>query len=223
MPWEMRGVQAQSAIALVQHASKDAGTTTTSTLALPSSNAAGNWLAVAIRAGQVNQSFTVTDTRGNTYRRAIQRNDTADATTIGLSYAENIAAGTNSITVADSIGGGTLRFAVLEYAGVALTNSLDVAASAQGATATANSGTVVPTSAGELVIGVIATANPRAVSAGTGYVIADALPAAPNTKLLTEYQRQSTAGSIAAIMFRHLVTVDAGHHGRGFARNVQQD
>jgi hypothetical protein len=195
---EMRGLEAQSAITLVQHASKDAGTTTASTLALPSGNTGGNWIAVAIRAGQTDQFFTVTDTRGNTYRRAVQRNDTSDGTTLGLYYAENIAAGPNTITVADSIGGGTLRFAVSEYAGVALTNSLDVTASAQGANATPNSGAVVTTSAGELVIGVVATANPRSLSAGSGYVIADALPASPDTKLLTEYQRQGTAGSVAA-------------------------
>ena len=51
-----------SAITLVQLANKDAGNTTSSTLAFPSANTAGNWLAVAIRAGQQGQSFTVTDT-----------------------------------------------------------------------------------------------------------------------------------------------------------------
>src|SRR6185503_20052516 len=41
-----------STITLRQHAGKDAGVTTASTLAFPASNTAGNWIAVLIRAGQ---------------------------------------------------------------------------------------------------------------------------------------------------------------------------
>src|SRR5262245_61804863 len=67
---------AQSAPVLVQHAGKDAGTTISSSLAFPAANAQGNWIAVVIRAGGTGQVFTVTDTRGNTYRRAIQFNET---------------------------------------------------------------------------------------------------------------------------------------------------
>src|SRR5215470_7314784 len=62
-------VAAQTAITLVQHTSKDAGTTTSTSLAFPAANTAGNWLAVAIRAGSPNEVFTVTDSRGNTYRK----------------------------------------------------------------------------------------------------------------------------------------------------------
>ena len=93
---------------------------------------AGNWIGVAIRAGQLNQTFAVSDSRGNTYRRAVQRNDTVDGTTLSLYYAENIASGANTISVSDSIGGGTLRLTVAEYSGVASVNSLDVSASAAG-------------------------------------------------------------------------------------------
>jgi hypothetical protein len=50
-----------------------------------------------------------------------------------LAAAENIAAGANTITVSDTVSG-TLRFAILEYAGVATANSLDVIASSQGTT-----------------------------------------------------------------------------------------
>jgi hypothetical protein len=42
---------AVAGITLVQHTSKDAGSTTTSSLAFASSNTAGNWLGVVIRAG----------------------------------------------------------------------------------------------------------------------------------------------------------------------------
>src|SRR5206468_1050713 len=88
-----------SLIALVQHRSLDAGTTTSSSLAFNSNNTAGNWIGVVIRAGKTGQVFTVTDSRGNTYRRAIQFNETIDSTTLGIFYAENIASGANTITV----------------------------------------------------------------------------------------------------------------------------
>ena len=92
---------------------------------------AGNWIAVAIRAGQSGQSFTVSDTRANTYRKAVQLNETVDGTSLALYYAESIAGGANTVTVASSISGGTLRFAIFEYAGVAGTDSLDAVASAR--------------------------------------------------------------------------------------------
>ncbi|HVQ34882.1 MAG TPA: hypothetical protein VMT33_02640, partial [Candidatus Bathyarchaeia archaeon] len=108
---------ARAAVTLVQHAGKDAGTTTSSTLAFPSSNTAGNFIAVAVRAGTLNQLVTVTDTRGNTYRRALQANAPLDGVTLALYYAEAIAGGANTVTVADTLSGGTLRFAIFEYAG----------------------------------------------------------------------------------------------------------
>src|SRR5260221_14316826 len=47
----------QSGITLIQHTSKDAGTTTSSSLAFTSPNAAGNWIGVAIRAGKSSEVF----------------------------------------------------------------------------------------------------------------------------------------------------------------------
>ena len=120
-----------SPIALVQRAGKDAGTIASTTLAFPSANTAGNWIAVAVRAGGTNQVFTITDTRGNQYRKAVQFNVTLDNVTLAIFYAENISGGANTIQVSDSQSG-TLRLAILEYSGVATTNSLDVTAAAQG-------------------------------------------------------------------------------------------
>jgi len=65
--------------------------------------------------------------------------DTPNVRTLGVFYAENIAGGANTITVNEGINGNTLRFAILEYSGVALTNSLDVTAAAQGVSSTASS------------------------------------------------------------------------------------
>ena len=98
---------------------------------------------MGIRAGNSGQVFTVTDTRGNLYRKAVQLNETVDVNTVALYYAENVAGRANTVTVADSISGGTLRFAIVGYTGVALANSLDVTKAAQGTSAAPNSGTRV--------------------------------------------------------------------------------
>ncbi len=102
---------AASGIALVQHASKDAGTTTISSLAFASPTTAGNWIAVAIRGGlSSSQVFTVVDSNGNTYRQAAQIGFTSSAVTLAIYYAENIKGGANTITVSDTVSG-PLRFA----------------------------------------------------------------------------------------------------------------
>ena len=182
-------------LTLVQHIGKDAGTTASSSLAFTSNNTAGNWIGVAIRAGQSGQVFTVTDTRGNAYRKAVQLNETVDKTTLAFYYAENIAGGANTVTVADSISGGTLRFAILEYAGVALANSLDVAAAAQGSGVSANSGIATTTANGDLVIGLMSSADPAdGCWPAAGTWSQEQVPAAPNTKLAVENLQQVTAG-----------------------------
>jgi hypothetical protein len=196
--FSLTNLSASGLIALVQHASKDAGTTTSSTLAFNSNNAAGNWIAVVIRAGKTGQLFTVTDSRQNTYRKAIQFNETIDSTTLSIFYAENIAGGANTITVSDTISG-TMRFAIFEYSGVAMANSLDGAGVAsQGTGASPNSGIVITTASGDLVLAGISTANPANFTAGSGYFPRDFVPAEPNTKLLVEDRIQSVAGNISA-------------------------
>jgi chitodextrinase len=184
-------------ITLVQNANKDAGTTTSSSLAFATNNASGNWIGVAVRAGQTSQTISVTDTRGNTYRKAAQLNETVDGTTLAFYYAENIAGGANSVTVSDTIDGGTLRFAILEYAGIATASSLDAIAAAEGSSTAPNSGSATTTAGGNLIIGLVATANPATFTAGSGYVIQDRVPAAPNSKLIVEDRRQPTPGAAA--------------------------
>src|SRR5579872_7176757 len=98
-------------IALVQHTSKDAGSTTSSTLGFATNNIAGNWIAVCVRAGALNEVITVSDTKLNVYHRAIQFNQTTDGFTGAIFYAENIGAGANTVSVSDNILG-TLRFSI---------------------------------------------------------------------------------------------------------------
>jgi len=186
-----------TSIASMQHTSRDAGTTSSSTLTFPSNNTASNWIAVSIRAGTANEIFTVTDTNGNTYRKAIQLNLTVSGGTIGIFYAENIAGGANAVTVSDTALA-TLRFAILEYSGVATSGSLDGVAVTQGNSASPNSGSVTTTANGDLLLGSIMTANGESYTAGIGYRIEESVPTEPGTKLITEDQVQATAGVAAA-------------------------
>src|SRR6266436_9324255 len=138
LPWSPL---ARGGIALVQHASKDAGTTSSASLAFGSNNTAGNWVGVCIRAGVSGQTFTVTDSKGNTYNQAIQFNETSNGNTLGIFYAENIAGGANTVTVSDTTSS-ALRFAIFEYSGIAKAGSLDGTATAQGTSTSPNSGSV---------------------------------------------------------------------------------
>ena len=97
--------QAQAAgITLVQHVGKDAGTTTTSTLAFASANTAGNFIAVVIRGGlSSSQVFTITDSNGNTYKQAAQIGSSGSAVTSAIYYAENIKGGANTMTASMTV------------------------------------------------------------------------------------------------------------------------
>ena len=183
---------------LVQHTGTDAGTTTTSSLAFVSPNTAGNLIAVCVRGGNSSsQVFTITDSNSNTYRQAAQLGFTSSAATMAIYYAENIKAGANTITVSDTVSG-PLRFAILEYSGIATSNSLDVTAMMQGNSASPNSGNLTTTANSDLLLSIIATTNTATFTVGSGYTIEEFVPAEPNTKLIVEDQLQRTAGSASA-------------------------
>ncbi len=183
-------------ITLVQHASVDGGIAAESSasLAFPSNNTLGNWIGVGIRVGQANETITVKDSKGNTYHNAAQINQTGDGDTLAIFYAENIAAGANTVTVSVS-SADTLRFAILEFSGVAPSGSIDQATANQGSNASPNSGSITETANGDLLLGAILTADEETVTAGSGFQIVESVPAAPNTKLIVEYQIQALSGS----------------------------
>jgi hypothetical protein len=195
------GVAAQSpAIVLVQHTNMNAGTATSATLAFSSNNTTGNWIGVVVRAGRSAEIFTITDSRGNSYHPAIQLNvtvDTPNGNTLGIFYAENIAGGANAITVSVSIPG-TLRFAIAEYSGVAAASSLDVFAGAQGNGVSPNSGNATTSTGGDLLLGAFSTANSASFTPGTGFSVLDSVPVKPGTKLFSEQQIRTIAGTESA-------------------------
>ena len=185
-----------STIALVQHAGKDAGAVNSTTLAFNSINTPGNWIGVCVRGGRSGELFTVTDSRGNAYHKALQLDVTLDAPnghTLGIFYAENIAGGANTIAVSESISG-TMRLAIVEYSGVATANSLDVIAMAQGTSASPSTGNAT-TAGGDLFLSAMSTANPASYTAGSGFSALERVPLEPGTKLFVEQQLQTTSYS----------------------------
>jgi parallel beta-helix repeat protein len=187
-------------IVLVQHSSKDAGTTKASSQAFKMSNTAGNWIAVCVRAGRANELLSVKDSLGNIYRLASQLNvtvDTPNGDSLAIFYAENIAGGANMVTVSDTTSA-TLRFAILEYSGVATSSSLDVTTSAQGTSSSPSSGSVTTSTSGDLLLGAILTGDSTDYTAGTGFAIEEHVPAEPYTKLIVEDHVQPLAGTASA-------------------------
>ena len=184
-------------IKLVQHTSVDAGVNSTASLAFPMNNTLGNWIGVCIRVGQPNETIAVKDSKGNTYHKATQINQTGDGDTLAIFYAESIAAGANTITVSVSTAN-TLRFAILEYSGVATSGSIDGANANQGSNASPNSGSVTTTTNGDLLLGAVMTADPETFTAGSGFQIVESVPTAPNSKLIVEYQIQVLSGSTSS-------------------------
>ena len=68
-------------------------------------------------------------------------------------YAKNIAAGSNTVTVAFNQAAAFVDVRILEYSGLDTTSPLDVTAGAAGSGASANSGAATTTSANELIFG----------------------------------------------------------------------
>ena len=181
-------------IAFVQSATVNSMINVSSTtVTFNAANTVGHWIGVAIYGGQGSSHlFTVTDSIGNTYRRALTQGNSLGDATLGIYYAENIKAGRNTITVQPDTSG-YLRVAVLEYSGVATTNSLDVTVSAEN-TGTPNTGTVTTRANGDLLLAVMINGDANSILPGTGYKIEDQIPALPGTKLSVEDQIQKAAG-----------------------------
>jgi hypothetical protein len=119
----------------------------------PAAQTAGNLNIVVVGWNDTTSTVSsITDTRGNTYTRAVGPT-AGSALTETIYYAKNIAAGSNTVTVTFSKTAAYPDVRVLEYSGADTTNPLDVTAAAVGTGTTGNSGAATTTSANELVFG----------------------------------------------------------------------
>ena len=129
---------------------------------------AGNLNVVAVGWNDTVSTVTsVTDTRGNTYVQA-GTTTTGTAGRQAIYYAKNIAAGSNTVTVAFNQAAPFVDMRVLEYSGLDQTSPLDVTAGAAGTGTAANSGAATTTSANELIFGAGYTVSTYS-GAGTGF------------------------------------------------------
>ncbi len=156
-------------IAFVQVNAADPQTASASVpVAYPAAQAAGNLNIVAVGWNDTTSTVSsVTDTRGNTYTQA-GTTVTGSGLRQAIFYAKNIAAGTNTVTVAFSQAAAFVDLRVLEYSGADTSNPLDVTAGAIGTGGTPSSGAATTSSAKELIFGAGMTTSHYA-GAGTGF------------------------------------------------------
>ena len=100
--------------------------------AYPSAQTAGNLNIVVVGWNDTTSAVsTITDSRGNTYVRAIGPT-AGTALTQSIYYAKNIVAGSNTVTVTFNKAAAYADVRVLEYSGADTANPLDVTMAAAG-------------------------------------------------------------------------------------------
>src|SRR5262249_23503226 len=92
----------------------------------------------------------------------------------------------------------SIRVAILEYAGLATTNPLDVTAAQALSSTAADSGAAIAAAAGELYLGAISTQSYRSDTAGPGFTVREAVSAAPSTAWLVEDRVATSAAPQSA-------------------------
>ncbi len=129
---------------------------------------AGNLNIVVAGWGDTTSSISsVTDSKGNTYTRAVGPT-TGTGLQESIYYAKNIVGGTNTVTVKFNQAAAYPDVRILEYSGLDPTSPLDVTAAATGTGTTASSGSATTTSANELIFGAGNSAH-HFTTAGSGF------------------------------------------------------
>jgi hypothetical protein len=136
----------------------------------PLSELGGDLNVVVVGWGDTSSSIgSVTDTRGNSYARAV-----GPTSNTGLQqsiyYAKNIAGGNNMVTVKFNQSAAYPDVRILEYNGASTTNPLDISAAATGSGTLADSGSAITTAANDLIFGA-GTTGTAFSAAGSGFTL----------------------------------------------------
>jgi hypothetical protein len=130
--------------------------------------AAGNLNIVAVGWSDTTSTVSsISDSRGNSYALAIGPT-TGTGLRQSVYYAKNVAAGSNTVTVAFSKATAFVDVRVLEYSGIDTASPLDVAVGAAGSGTTPSSGSATTTAANELIFGAGMT-TAHFTGAGSGF------------------------------------------------------
>jgi unsaturated rhamnogalacturonyl hydrolase len=199
VPFAGLPTQAQG-IALVQHAAKDSGSASTSSVVVTLNGVgAGHLLTCGLTYGNPGgTTFSVSDNVNGSWLVAGSVHfSTGISQTTALFYLANSKAGTTTITGKPGSAGEYGAMDCQEWSGVATSSPLDQFAEQDGTTANPSSGSVTTTAAGELILGDLE--NGYSPSAGSGFSLINT-DTSPGTGsgLNTEYQIQGSAGSVAA-------------------------
>lgn len=168
---------------------------TTISVAFPSNVTAGNLICAQsgndTSSGHLTSSYS--DTLSNTYATVVvSANNTTAGQRIDASYAKNIAGG--ACTVTANFSGSTLwrHIHVSEYSGLDTTAPLDQSSGGTGTGTSGSSGSKTTTTNGQLIYG---GSGNGLNTAGSGFTT---LSTGSSYANMSEYQIQSSAGSIAA-------------------------
>ncbi len=160
-----------SPIAFVQ-ANYTASFSTQATVAVPFASAqqAGDMNVVVVGWNDTTATVQrVTDTQGNVYTLAAGPTVSAGVASQVMYYAPSVSAGANTVTVTFASSAKSPSLRVAEYAGIDAANPLDVVASAQGASALGDTGSVTTTSSSSLLFG--ANFVQSGTTAGAGFTL----------------------------------------------------
>src|ERR1044072_33422 len=91
-----------ASIAYVQGTSGGSTLVTSLNVPFPSANTAGNLIVVTAKTAAQNRTWTIGDTRGNTYILARQFNSSSDPGDLRVYYAYNIGGGANTVSLSIS-------------------------------------------------------------------------------------------------------------------------
>lgn len=186
------------AIALVtgQKAVADTGATsgTTIAVAFPSNVTAGNL--ICVQSGNDSGSASASgyaDTLSNSYAAVVvSANNVSAQQRIDASYCKNISGGSCTVTATFTASTSWRHIHVSEYSGADTTAPLDKSAGNTGTSGSGSSGAQTTTTNGQLIYG---GSGNGLNTAGTGFT---ALSSGTNYTNMSEYQIQTSAGSIDA-------------------------
>jgi hypothetical protein len=168
-------------------------------VAYATAQTAGNLNVVAVGWGDTTSSVSsVTDSRGNTYTRAV--GPTVNGGQQSIYYAKNIAAGANTVTVTFNQAASYPDVRILEYSGLDTTNPLDVTAGGVGTGTAASSGAATTTVANELIFGTGTAGGNGFTGAGSGFTsrVLNIYGSLAEDKIVTGTGSNSTTGTVAS-------------------------
>jgi hypothetical protein len=163
--------------------------------AFPANVAAGDTIIVAVVL-TVGTVTGVTDSRANTYAKAVGNNNNSNGNEVSLWYAANVNGGSVTVTAAFSAVSDDSAIAIHEYGGLASASPLDRTAGAgNDNTAPSSGATASTTQAAELVVGAVGDdPNATTFTAGAGFTLRQRIIDGTVADIATEDKVVSTVG-----------------------------